>query len=93
MKNASEILMGLVERITAVVDKPGGLDAKEVASILLDIKDQDLRRLILCQFLTSACSKGDVSEVVAWAVVMSHVEGKRPAADVQMEALHLITQH
>ena len=93
MKNASEILMGLVERITTVVDKPGGLDAKEVASILLDIKDQDLRRLILSQCLVSACSKGDVSEVVAWAVVMSHVEGKRPAADVQMEALHLITQH
>ena len=93
MKNASDILMGLVERITAVTDKPGGLDAKEVASILLGVEDSDLRRMILGQFLVSACTKGDVSEVVAWAVVMSHVEGRRPAPDVQLEALHLITQH
>ena len=93
MKDAAEILMGMVERITAVADKPGGLDAKEVASILLEVKDKDLRRMILSQFLVSACTKGDVSEVVAWAVVMSHVEGRRPAPDVQIEALHLITQH
>ena len=93
MKNASEILMGLVDRITAVVDKPGGLDAKEVATILIELNDIGLRRMILGQFLASACTKGDVSEVVAWAVVMSHVEGRLPAPDVQIEALHLITQH
>ena len=93
MKNASEPLMGLMERITAVVDTPGGLDAKEVASILLEVKDKGLRRLILAQFLVSACTKGDVSEVVAWAVVLSHVEGQLPARDVQLEAMHLMTPH
>ncbi len=93
MGDGSDMLMHLVERITAVTDKPGGLDAKEVASVLLELKDRRLIRRVLAQFLASSCSKGDVSEVVAWAVVLSHVEGKRPAADVQIEARHLMTEH
>lgn len=93
MNDRAELLMSLVERIGAVVDKPGGLDAREVASVLKELDDKDLSRSILAQFMASACIRGDVSEVVAWAVVMSHVEGKLPAKDVQMEAMHLMTQH
>lgn len=93
MKDKAVLLMRLVERIGAIVDKPGGLDAREVATILKELDDKDLSRSILAQFMASACTRGDVSEVVAWAVVMSHVEGKLPAPDVQIEAAHLMTQH
>lgn len=93
MEGRSDMLLQFLERIKIATNKSGGLDAKEVASILNDIDDVSVRRAILAQFMLSACSKGDVSEVVAWAVVMSHMEGRRPARDVQHEALYLITEH
>ena len=90
MKGEPDVLVRLVDRIQAVVDRPGGLDATEVASILSGMKDKGLSRAILAQFLASSCINGDVSEVFAWAAVLSHVEGKRPARDAQREVMHLI---
>ena len=90
MNGNPDVLLRLVERIQSVVDKPGGLDARQVADVLRGVRDKDLSRAILAQFLASSCTRGDVSEVFAWATVLSHVEGRRPARDVQREARHVI---
>ena len=90
MNGNPEVLLRLVERIQTVVDKPGGLDARQVADVLRGVRDKDLSRAILAQFLADSCIRGDVSEVFAWATVLSHVEGRRPARDVQREARHVI---
>jgi hypothetical protein len=93
VEDKAKLLLRFAERIKVKTTDPTAMDSKEVASILLEIEDVGTRRLILAQFMVSACSKGDVNEVVAWAVVMSHMEGKRPAPDVQLEAMHLINVH
>lgn len=90
MNGNPDVLLRLVERIQSVVDKPGGLDARQVADVLRGVQDKDLSRAIVAQFLADSCVKGDVSEVFAWATVLSHVEGRRPARDVQREARHVI---
>lgn len=90
MSSEPDVLVRLVDRIQAVVDKAGGLDAKEVADVLRGAQDRGLSRSIIAQFLTISCIRGDVSEVFAWATVLSHVEGKRPARDTQLEVMHLI---
>jgi hypothetical protein len=93
MKDVSDMLFRFSERVRIATKGSAGLDAKEVASILKEIEDVLVRRKILAQFLALACSKGDVSEVVAWAVVMSHMEGRRPTLDVQEAAKHLLSAH
>lgn len=90
VKGNPDVLLRLVECIQSVVDKPGGLDARQVADVLRSVQDKDLSRAILAQFLADSCVRGDVSEVFGWATVLSHVEGRRPARDVQLEARHVI---
>ena len=93
MKIKELTFVRVIERIKSATVDTSALNAKEVASILSEVGDVDLRRTIVARFMMDACTKGDVSEVVAWAVVMSHMEGVRPDPDVQVEAMHLITAH
>jgi hypothetical protein len=93
MSDSTDMLIRLSERIRCATSGTTGLDAKEVASILCEIEDVGARRMILSRFMATACCRGDVSEAVAWTVVMSHMEGRRPSADVQLEAKHLINAH